>query len=124
MVKVVALSSSKGSSSSSSSLLPSSSFGVREAPVVEKAPLVETSAPVPPLWKEDDPAATPMANLIPISLVDATSVGADLIILSSDSEDKVDWKALAAKDEVDWEALVAKYDDEVESMGSGSLMRN
>jgi hypothetical protein len=47
-----------------------------------------------------------------------------LIILSSDSEDKVDWKALAAKDEVDWEALVAEDDDDVESMGGGSSTRN
>jgi hypothetical protein len=31
-----------------------------------------------------------VANLVPISLVDATSAGADLIILSSDNEDKVD----------------------------------
>jgi hypothetical protein len=43
-----------------------------------------------------------------------------LIILSSDSEDEIDWKALIAKDEVDWEVLAAEG-DEVESMGSWSL---
>jgi hypothetical protein len=47
----------------------------------------------------------------------------DLIVPSSDSEDEVDWEALAAEDEVDWEALVAEDDDDVESMGSGSPMR-
>jgi hypothetical protein len=45
---------------------------------------------VPPLRKEDGLAAAPMANLVPISLIDATSAGADLIVLSSDSEDEVD----------------------------------
>jgi hypothetical protein len=42
-----------------------------------------------------------MANLVPISLVHATSAGVDLIVLSSDSEDEVDWETLAAEDEVD-----------------------
>jgi hypothetical protein len=42
-----------------------------------------------------------MVNFVPISLVDATSVGVDLIVLSSNSEDKVDREALAAEDEVD-----------------------
>jgi hypothetical protein len=57
-VAVVVASSSKGSLSSSSS------FGVREAPVV-KAPLVRTSTLIPPLWKEDGLAAAPVANLVP-----------------------------------------------------------
>jgi hypothetical protein len=42
-----------------------------------------------------------------------------LIVLSSDSEDEVDWKALIAEDEVDWEVLAAEG-DEVESVGSWS----
>jgi hypothetical protein len=42
----------------------------------------------------------------------------DLIVLSSDSEDEVDWKALVAKDEVDREALAAKDVDDIESVGS------
>jgi hypothetical protein len=104
---IVAAASSGKSSSTSSSLSASSSFGVREALAVEKAPLVRTSAPVQPLRKEYGLAAAPVANLIPISLVDATSAGVNLIILSSDSEDEVDWEALAAEDEVDWETLVA-----------------
>jgi hypothetical protein len=33
-------------------------------------------------------------------------------------------RALTTKDEVDWEALVAEDDDDAESMGSGSPMRN
>jgi hypothetical protein len=50
-------------------------------------------------------------------------VGADLIVLNSNSEDEVDWEALAAEDEVDWEVLEAEDDDDVESVGSGSPMR-
>ena len=65
-----------------------------------------------------------MVNLVPISVVDATSVRVDLIILSSDSEDEVYWEALTAEDEVDWDTLVAEEDDDVESMGSGSPARN
>jgi hypothetical protein len=42
-----------------------------------------------------------MANLVSIPPVDATSVEVDLIVLSSDSEDEVDWEALVAGDEVD-----------------------
>ena len=93
---VVEVLSSKRSSSSSS--LPAS-------PAVEKAPSVGTSTPVVPLPKKEDQAAAPVVNLVPISLIDATLSGADLIVLSSDSEDEVDWEALAAKYEVDWEAL-------------------
>jgi hypothetical protein len=90
---------------------------------VEKAPLVGTSAPVPSLQKEDSLVAAPVANLVPISIVDATSAGADLIVLSSDSEDEVDWEVLVTEDEVDWEALEAEDDDDIESVGSGSPMR-
>ena len=64
-----------------------------------------------------------MVNLVAISLVDATSTGVDLIILSSDNENEVDCEALAAKDEVDWDALVVEEDDDVKSVGSGSLTR-
>jgi hypothetical protein len=91
---VTAALSSEGSSSSSSSLpalLPASlPFGVRETLGVEKAPSTETSTPVPSLRKEEDPAAAPAANLVSVPPVDAALVGVDLIILSSDSEDKVD----------------------------------
>ena len=65
-----------------------------------------------------------MVNLVPISAVDATSSRADLIVLSSDSEDEVDWEVLAAEDEVDLDALVAEDDDDVESVGSGSPAGN
>ena len=47
-----------------------------------------------------------------------------MIVLSSDSEDEVDWEALAAEDEVDWGTLAVEDDDDVESMGSGSPARN
>jgi hypothetical protein len=53
------------------------------------------------LRKEGGLAAAPVANLVPVSLVDATLVGVDLINLSSDSEDEVEWEALTAEDEVD-----------------------
>jgi hypothetical protein len=45
-----------------------------------------------------------------------------LIILSSGSEDEVDWEALIVEDEVDWEVLAAE-DDNVESVGSWSPSR-
>jgi hypothetical protein len=48
---------------------------------------------------------------------------ADLIILSSDSEDEVDWEALIAEDEINWEALASEDDDDVESVDSWSLSR-
>jgi hypothetical protein len=99
-------------------------FWCLRSPAVEKAPLVGTSTPVLPLRKKEGLAAALVVNLVPISLVDATSAGADLIILSSDSEDEVDWEALAAEDEVDWEALVAEDDDDVEFVGSGSPTRS
>jgi hypothetical protein len=114
--------SSEGSLSSSS-LLSSLSFGVREALVVEKAPPAETSTPVPSLQKEEDPAAARVANLVSIPPVDATSVEVDLIILISDSKDKVEWEALVAGDKVDWQALAAEDVGDVESMGSWSPSR-
>jgi hypothetical protein len=57
--------------------------------MVEKAPPAGTSTSVPPLRKEEDPVAAPVANLVSISPIDATLMGVDLIVLSSDSEDKV-----------------------------------
>jgi hypothetical protein len=45
-----------------------------------------------------------------------------LIVLSSDSEDEVNWEALIVEDEVDWEVLAAE-DDDVEYVGSWSLSR-
>ena len=108
--------SSSGRSSSSPLLLA--------PPVVGKAPLVGTSAPVVPMQKKEDPSAAPVVTLVPLSAADATSTRADLIVLSSDSEDEVDWEALAAEDEVDWGALAVEDDDDVESVGSGSPARN
>jgi hypothetical protein len=49
-------------------------------------------------------------------------MGVDLIVLSSGSEDEVDWEALIAEDEVDWEVL-ATEDDDVESVRSWSPSR-
>jgi hypothetical protein len=97
---VTAAPSSGGSSPSSSSLLASLPFGVCGALLVEKAPPTETSVSVPSLWKEEDPAAAPAANLVSVPPIDAASVEVDLIVLSSDSEDEVDWEALIAGDEV------------------------
>jgi hypothetical protein len=93
-------------------------FSVREAPAVEKASPARTSTPVPSLRKEEDPAAAPATNLVFVPPVDATSVEVDLIILSSDSEDEVDWEAHVTGDEVDWEAFAAEDVDDVESVGS------
>jgi hypothetical protein len=62
----------------------------------------------------EDPAVAPAVNPISAPLVDE-----NLVILSSGSEDEVDWEALIAEDEVDWEVL-ALEDDEVESVGSWS----
>jgi predicted dinucleotide-binding enzyme len=98
------------------------SLGVQEASVVEKALPARTSTSVSTLRKED-PAAAPAANLVSVPPVDAALMGVDLIVLSSDSEDEVDWEALIAGDEVDWEALAAKDVDDVESMGSWSPSR-
>jgi hypothetical protein len=55
---------------------------------------------VPSLWKEEDPTAAPTANLVFVPPIDAASVEVDLIVLSSDSEDEVDWEALITRDEV------------------------
>jgi predicted dinucleotide-binding enzyme len=79
--------------------------------------------PVPSLWKEEDPAAAPMANLVSIPPVVVASVEVNLIVLSGDNEDEVDWKALIAGDEVDCEALDAEDVDDVESVGHWSLSR-
>jgi hypothetical protein len=87
---VLPAASSRGSSSSSSSLLAPLSLGVQEASVVEKAPPARTSTPVPSLWKDEDPGAVHAVNLISVPPIDATSVDADLIVLSSGSEDEVD----------------------------------
>jgi hypothetical protein len=50
-------------------------------------------------------------------------MGVDLIILSSDSKDEVDWEVLFAGDEVDWEALDAEDANDIESVGSWSPSR-
>jgi hypothetical protein len=99
------------------------SLGVREASVVEKAPPARTSTPVPSLRKDEDPGAARVVNLISVPPIDATSVDVDLIILSSSSEDEVDWEALVAEDEIDWEALAGEDDDDIESVGSWSPSR-
>ena len=83
----------------SSSGRSSSSPSLPAPPVVGKAPVVGTSAPVVPLQKED-PSAAPVVTLVPLSAAEATSMRADLIILSSDSEDEVDWEALTTEGEV------------------------
>jgi hypothetical protein len=44
----------------------------------------------------EDPLAAPAVNPVSAPLVDAK-----LIMLSSDSEDEVDWEALVVEDEVD-----------------------
>jgi hypothetical protein len=68
--------------------------------VVEKAPPAKTSTLVPTLRKEEDPAVAPAGNLVSVPPIDAALIGVDLIILSSDSEDEVDWEALVTRDEV------------------------
>jgi hypothetical protein len=97
-------------------------LGARDAPVVEEAPPVGTSKPVLSLQEEEDPVAVPAVNPIFVPPVDADSMGVNLIVLSSSSEDEVDWEALIVEDEVDWEVLAAE-DDNVESMGSWSPSR-
>jgi hypothetical protein len=47
----------------------------------------------------------------------------DLIVLSSYSEDEVDWEALIARDEVDWVALDDEDVDDVGFVGSWSPSR-
>jgi hypothetical protein len=74
------------------------------------------------LREKGDPVAAPAVNLVSIPPVDADLIGVDLIVLSSGSEDKVDWEAPTAEDEVDWEVL-ATEDDDVESVGSWSPSR-
>jgi hypothetical protein len=99
------------------------SLGVREASVVEKALPVRTSTPIPSLQKDKDLGAAQAVNLISVPPIDATSVDADLIILSSGSEDEVDWEALVTEDEIDWEDLAGEDDNDVESVGSWSPSR-
>jgi hypothetical protein len=109
--------SSGGSSSSASSSLVLLALGVRESPAVEEAPPAGTSKPIPSLWEEEDLVAAPAVDLVSVPPVDADLMGVDLIVLSSGSEDEVDWEALIIEDEVDREVL-ATEDDDVESMGS------
>jgi hypothetical protein len=99
------------------------SLGVREALVVEKAPPARTSTPVPSLRKDEDLGAAPAVNLASVPPIDAASMDVDLIVLSSGSEDEVDWEALVTEDEIDWEALTDEDDDDVESVGSWSPSR-
>jgi hypothetical protein len=111
---IMVTSSSGGSSSSASSSPVSSSPSVRGALVEKEVSPAGTSKLVPSSRKVEDPAAAPAVNPVPAPLVDA-----NLVVLSSGSEDEVDWEALIAEDEVDWEVL-ASEDDEVESVGSWS----
>jgi hypothetical protein len=53
------------------------------------------------LWEEEDLATAPTVNPVSASPIDADLMGVDLIVLSSGSEDEVDWEALIAEDEVD-----------------------
>jgi hypothetical protein len=114
--------SSGGSSLSASSSPMLSALGARDAPVVEEAPPTGTSKPVPSLREEEDPTTTPAVNPVSAPPVDADLMGVDLIVLSSGSENEVDWEALIAEDEVDWEILTAE-DDDIESVGSWSPSR-
>jgi hypothetical protein len=95
-VAILAASSSEGSSSSSASLPTSLSLGAQEALVVEKGLPARTSTLVPSLRKDEDPGAAPTVNFVSVPPIDAISMDADLIILSSSSEDEVDWEALVA----------------------------
>jgi hypothetical protein len=113
---------SGGSLSSASSSTALSALGARDAPAVEEAPPAETSKPVSSLREEEDLATAPAVNPISAPPVDADLMGVDLIVLSSGSEDKVDWEALIAENEVDWEVLAVE-DDNVESVSSWSLSR-
>jgi hypothetical protein len=88
--------SSENSSSLASSSRASLSPGIFGAPVEKEAPPAGTSKSVPSSWEVEDPVAAPMVN--PVS---APPVDAKLIVLSSDSKDEVDWKALITEDEVD-----------------------
>jgi hypothetical protein len=89
-------SSSGGSSSSASLLLASSSPSVCGALVEKEAPPARTSKPVPSSWKVEDPMVAPAVNPASAPLVDE-----NLVVLSSGSEDEVDWEALITEDEVD-----------------------
>jgi hypothetical protein len=86
---------SGGSSSSASLLLESLSLGVCGALVEKEVPPTKRSRPVPSSREVEDLVAAPTIN--PVS---APLVGANLTVLSSGSEDEVDWEALIAEDEV------------------------
>jgi hypothetical protein len=77
--------------------------------------------PVPSL--QEDPTAAPVVNLVSVPPVDAASMEVDLIVPSSDSEDKVDWEALVIGDEVYSEALTTEDVDDIKSVGSWSPLR-
>jgi hypothetical protein len=64
--------------------------------VEKEISLVETSKLVLSSREVEDPAIAPAVNPVSAPLIDA-----NLIVLSSGSEDKVDWEALIADDEVD-----------------------
>jgi hypothetical protein len=85
---------------------------------VEEAPPAKTLKPVPSLREEEDSTAAPAVNLVSVPPIDANLMGVDLIILSGDSEDEVDWEALIAEDKVDWEVLAAE-DDDIEFVVAG-----
>jgi hypothetical protein len=53
------------------------------------------------LWEKEDPAAAPAVNLVSVPPMDVDLMGVDLTVLSSGSEDEIDWEALIAEDEVD-----------------------
>jgi hypothetical protein len=53
------------------------------------------------LREEEDPAVDPAVNPISVPPANADLMGVNLIVLSSDREDEVDWDALIAEDEVD-----------------------
>jgi hypothetical protein len=97
----VTASSSRGSSSLASSLSALLALGVRATLAVDEAPSAGTSKLVLSLREEEDPAAALVVDLVSVSPVDAGLIGVDLIILSGDSKDKVDWEALIVEDEVD-----------------------
>jgi hypothetical protein len=117
-VVAMAAAASGGSSSLASSSPVLSALSAPDAPVVVDAPPFETSKPVPSL-REEDLAVVPAVNLVFVPPADADLMVVNLIALSSDSENEVDWVALIAKDEVDWEVLTVE-DDNVESVDSWS----
>jgi hypothetical protein len=67
---------------------------------VEEALAVGTSKPVPFLREEEDLAVVPAVNPVSIPPDDVDLMGVDLIVLSSSSEEEVDWEVLAIEDDV------------------------